>query len=136
MKQCNRCLIEKTPEDFPPRGSNGLWPYCRPCKQEYDREYWHKTKHKRNKRKQANSKEIKKRNRQYIWKYLETHPCVDCGESDKLVLQFDHIRDKKKPVSCMSMYAIETIQAEIDKCEVRCANCHQRKTSKQMGWYL
>jgi hypothetical protein len=27
------------------------------------------------------------------------------------------------------------VSAEIDKCEVRCANCHRRKTVKQFKWF-
>jgi hypothetical protein len=27
------------------------------------------------------------------------------------------------------------IAAEIEKCEVRCANCHWRTAAQQFGWY-
>ena len=60
--------------------------------------------------------------------------CKDCGESNPLVLDFDHVRGKK--IMCISnmvrnSYSIETIQKEIDKCEVRCANCHRLITYKR-----
>lgn len=73
-----------------------------------------------------------------IYKYLENHTCVDCPEKDPVVLDFDHryLYDKKMTVTDLirNGYAIETIFQEIDKCEVRCANCHRRRTAKQFGW--
>lgn len=54
--------------------------------------------------------------------------CIDCGYAAHAeALQFDHIGDNKKAnVSDLirSDYSWETIQHEIDKCVVRCANCH------------
>lgn len=66
-----------------------------------------------------------------LWEYLGDHPCVDCGEEDPIVLEFDHVAGTKEfPVSegVSRMYSIKKIKAEIDKCEVRCANCHRRVT--------
>ncbi len=76
----------------------------------------------------------KKRNREFLNTHLESHPCVDCGESDIVVLEFDHVRGVKKyNVSNMvaSGHSLRKIRAEIDKCEIRCANCHRRVTAKR-----
>src|SRR5438309_12051087 len=62
---------------------------------------------------------------------LATHPCVDCGGIDPVVLHFDHLRDKRRDVSfmCSSGWAWSTILEEIAKCAVRCANCHAPQNS-------
>src|SRR5579859_3626868 len=55
--------------------------------------------------------------------------CIDCGYRDHpAALDFDHLPGCVK-VSGISIMVTdgrsrETILAEIDKCEVRCANCH------------
>ena len=70
--------------------------------------------------------------------YLATHSCVDCGESDIIVLQFDHVRGKKRGnVSSLARQGVslDIVIMEIKKCEIRCANCHVRKTAKEQGWY-
>jgi hypothetical protein len=61
--------------------------------------------------------------------------CVDCGyNAHAVALQFDHISDNKKgSVSNLirSDYAWSTILEEINKCEVRCSNCHAVVTSRR-----
>lgn len=77
-------------------------------------------------------------NLQYCQEHLDSHSCVDCGEKDIVVLQFDHVRGKKRGnVSSLARagHPLSVIQKEIAKCEIRCANCHVRKTAKEQGWY-
>jgi len=73
-----------------------------------------------------------------VSEYLDTHPCVDCGESDKVVLDFDHIDPATKVDNISRMVRARLtwpkLLAEIEKCEVRCANCHRRRTAIQFGW--
>ena len=71
--------------------------------------------------------------RNYVLSYLNSHPCVDCGESDPIVLEFDHMRDKVFNISEASGYGLDRIKLEIDKCEIRCAHCHRRKTYVQFN---
>lgn len=61
--------------------------------------------------------------------------CVDCGYREHAIaLQFDHVGDDKKAsVSNLirSDYSWKTVLLEIEKCEVRCANCHAVITAKR-----
>jgi hypothetical protein len=68
--------------------------------------------------------------RDHVDSYLREHPCIDCGEKDILVLDFDHVRDiKLKSISAMLRQGatLDQIKLEIAKCDVRCANCHRRR---------
>ncbi len=75
-----------------------------------------------------------------LFKYFKTHPCVDCGNIDLRVLDFDHVRGiKKYNVGEIIYYGYswKTIYHEIEKCDVRCANCHRIKTlSKKTSWRI
>lgn len=76
-------------------------------------------------------------NAEFVIGYLSSHPCVDCGERDIVLLQLDHLRDKTADVSALSRegYSLDRIKQEIAKCEVVCANCHLRRTAIRGGWY-
>jgi 5-methylcytosine-specific restriction endonuclease McrA len=70
--------------------------------------------------------------RQLIAEYLSTHPCVDCGEDDPIVLDFDHVGEKSFGIASAVQRSmnLDKVRAEIAKCEIRCANCHRRKTHR------
>lgn len=74
----------------------------------------------------------RQRNKNFVYNYLHTHPCVKCGYSDIRALDFDHINkeDKKENIKVLmnGTVSIVKLQSEIDKCQVLCANCHRIKT--------
>lgn len=80
----------------------------------------------------ATVKAHRKELQQYVLAYRKSHPCVDCGESDPIVLDFDHLHNKDRSISeaVKRGWSIERLQREIDKCQIRCANCHRRKTEQ------
>lgn len=89
-------------------------------------------------RHRANKANSKQRARAFVDSYLATHPCVDCGESDAIVLTFDHVRGEKRAnVADMivSGFSVDAIAAEIAKCEVTCFNCHAIRSQKRSGAY-
>lgn len=73
----------------------------------------------------------------FIKHYLWMIGCQDCGEPDPNVLDFHHVRGKKKfniARAVSAGFALRTIIKEIGKCRVVCANCHRRHTGKSQGW--
>lgn len=72
--------------------------------------------------------------REFILAYLKEHACVDCGETDPVVLEFDHVRGTKhKDISRLVSQgaSVAALEREIAKCEVRCSNDHKRRHRQQ-----
>lgn len=136
MKECNTCGLTKPIEDFQKRASSkdGHTGMCKPCKRQYDNTHYAKNEYRRGYI-ADNRKKAFQDAKTYINEYLQSHPCVDCGENDIIVLEFDHIVDNKRDaISNLRRSSLKAVKEELKKCEVRCANCHRRKTAKQFGW--
>lgn len=75
--------------------------------------------------------------RRRIFDFLCNNPCSSCGETDPLVLEFDHLSDKKTDISKLirSTCSWRQLKVELDKCVVLCSNCHRRKTHKEARSY-
>lgn len=77
--------------------------------------------------------------REKVLDFLSTKQCVDCGEKDPVVLDFDHTDTKLKFKSVARMlsghYSWASVLVEIRKCEIRCANCHRRKSYQQFEYF-
>lgn len=67
----------------------------------------------------------------------KAQPCMDCGHRyPSPVMELDHVRGEKvDAVASMAHlgYGIEKIEAEMQKCDVVCANCHRIRHIER-GW--
>jgi hypothetical protein len=140
MKYCPVCKKEKDLSEFGNHKNHqdGKQTYCKSCARNYaQNDYFKKKKYYFDKAEKSKD-HFKYWGRDYIWKYLCSHPCLDCGEADPLILEFDHVRGEKDK-AVMEMLARhvskEKLIAEIEKCELRCCNCHRRKSAFQLGWW-
>ena len=77
--------------------------------------------------------------RETLLEYLLERECVDCGEKDPIVLDFDHKDPETKFKGIHRMlaghYSWDSLLKEIEKCEIRCANCHRRKSYTQFKYW-
>jgi hypothetical protein len=138
-KRCPNCGATKPWSAYSSRQVGEFHPvsYCRKCQRRYCKLHYRKNSDKHNRGRYQRRQTERKDNREFVWRYLETHPCIDCGECDIVVLEFDHVSGKK--VSEVSILVSRSgsrrqIEEEMAKCVVRCANCHRRKTASQLGW--
>jgi len=132
-KYCSSCEQEKNIEDFnwKDKAKGIRRSLCRFCSRAYGREHYKNNKQSYIKRAHNHNIRTYEENKQYLYEYLSTHPCVDCGNTDIRTLEFDHVRGNKSAniASLLSNHTSwSTMEAEISKCEVRCGNCHRIKT--------
>lgn len=136
-KLCCTCGVVRPLTDFNVRraAADGLQSRCRSCSKQ-----WYAANsaaHRANVRR--NKKSLVERNRRRLAEYLIDHPCVDCGETDVRCLDLDH-RDGTQKIDDVARLignalSWTRILAEIDKCDVRCANCHRRITIQRARWW-
>lgn len=113
-KRCGVCLQDKSCDEFPHAGTEGRGYACNDCNVQNVRRY------------QAEK-------RQFVLEYLLDHPCVDCGVTNPIVLDFDHVTGEKigNVSEMIKSGSLRGIKEEIKKCEVRCANCHRIVTHER-----
>ena len=138
-KVCTGCGLDRPITEFSikhkKRGTRRTW--CRACRSAYGKEHYQRNRGAY----LARTKARRHRERDSYWAwlmtYLQSHPCVDCGETDPVVLTFDHreLAEKVDTIGrLLSRSSWSTFLAEVAKCDVRCANCHRMRTAEQFNW--
>ena len=134
VKRCSSCGEHRALSEFGRRSAarDGLQSRCRSCCRRWYVE--NRTEHIANVRRI--STKARRARRAKVLSYLLEHPCVDCGEGDPCVLEFDHVRGTRHADvgQLLRDASWARVEAEIAKCEIRCANCHRRATARRGDW--
>lgn len=159
MKRCRSCSQTKPLAEFyrHRRKADGHASNCKTCERkarqtpearERSRAFGRSDKAKANKRRyrerhrdriRREESEFSQRRRARLQERIDAikleRGCIDCGyRLHPRALDFDHRdgEDKTFNVSKILRQTVswERIQAEIDKCDVRCANCHRVRTAE------
>lgn len=135
-KICSKCKEELSVDLFSANKTrkDGLSYTCKACQRTYQKNHYKKnvSQYTESNKKHRNSR------RKVFYEWMKSKSCVDCGNSDIRVLEFDHINreDKSFNISTkVSELSFETLMKEIEKCEIVCANCHKIRTAGQFNWY-
>ena len=139
-KKCSICGEIKEVSEFYQRRTHRAGEYyeqCKDCFKERGRKYYH-----RNHEQQLNLCKLRKRryiNERKKWlNEIKNKPCVDCGKMyAPWIMDFDH-KDGEVKIGSISNLAIHNtsnfkkIEAEIEKCDLVCANCHRQRTHERL----
>ena len=136
MKPCSKCLQTLPLAAFPRNRvkPDGHGSQCRGCKRVYHAQWYERNRGRHRRNVAAISRSNRAAARLFVAGHLAEHPCVDCGESDPVVLEFDHVRGEKVAAVATLVGgnpSLRAVQAEVAKCEVRCANCHRRRHARE-----
>lgn len=124
MKECGRCKVEKSVDEFYKNNKNlktGLSCWCKEC-QKRDKKIHYKNNKDKYIQNGLNGKK-------WFMDYKRTLKCNRCGFNHPAALDFHHIDPSTKSFKMSNIAHVESnkaiIMEEISKCEVLCANCHR-----------
>mgnify|MGYP003660275711 FL=1 len=148
LKRCATCKEDKPRKEFYINRAkpDGRQYSCKACQKKYHNDTWYES-HRQHRIQQVKERKARVTRENYKKIFMEyfIHGCVDCGNNDYRVLEFDHVKGVKKRQNkrrtegvgalVRAGYKWDTIQTEINKCKIRCRNCHQIKTHKQFNYF-
>ena len=109
--------------------------YCKPCRAEYHHEHYLNNRDRYIEQARRRRTALAHERYAFLIEFFKSNPCADCGESDPMVLEFDHLGDKLFNIAQgVRDRGWQVFLDEIAKCDVVCANCHRRRTAKRAGF--
>jgi hypothetical protein len=136
MKKCTKCGIEKADSEYS-WSILGVKKHsaCNSCRALDRLDYYQRNKEKELKYKSERQVAKREEARTFVFSYLKSQKCKNCGIDDPYVLTFHHTGKKKMDISQMvnQGYSIDAIKKEIKGTVVLCANCHMKLEKLKRG---
>ena len=141
MKKCTKCKKLKEFTEFVKSKpcKDGYHAWCKRCMCSAKKKYYRKHRKRLNKKRRLDykkspkkymeyNKKAKLKKRKWINDYKSRQGCSKCPEKDPRCLDFHHIDPTTKSfvIGERIKLALATIQEEVQKCIVLCANCHRK----------
>ena len=135
MKLCTSCGEVKDDGEFSRKGAK-LQGKCKECQRSYHRIYYARNKARFIEKNRRNKNRQRQRLRAILWEAKQS-PCVDCGLAfHPWVMEFDHRGGTIKDAAVANLVGKgcpdSHLRAEIEKCDVVCANCHRLRTYSRL----
>lgn len=127
LKKCISCGVEKHLNEFrrDKTKKDGVQPHCKSCARTYHKsvyiEKYSAKVSERNKARHCMARDM-------LNDYKSNHPCMFCGETELVCLEFHHLDPTAKELSISQGKngSLERLKQEIKKCIVVCSNCHRK----------
>lgn len=132
MKTCSKCGIPKDIDCFAKqtKAANGLFSWCKDCQRIYRKDKYNED------LEMSRSRTNDRRADRIKWfQDLKSNTsCIDCGQIyEPYCMDYDHIPGRGDKIKSVSRMVIdntskEIILAEIEKCDLVCLLCHNKRT--------
>jgi len=97
----------------------------------YGRDYYKRNRQHLLSKQAEKNKKLREKQRRWLIDYKRGLACVRCGENYPAVLQFHHRNHEEKEFEIGLYTALgfskARLLAELEKCDVLCANCHAKE---------
>ncbi|MEX2229835.1 MAG: hypothetical protein WEB13_09390 [Dehalococcoidia bacterium] len=110
------------------RMGDGHQAWCKPCRKAWDADYWVRQRVVRIRQQKVRLQGL----REWIRSLKSSQPCADCGGYFHwIAMTYDHLPGSAKRGEISNLIAggyRRVVEAELEKCELVCANCHAVRT--------
>jgi len=112
---CSRCKTSKPVSEYYTNSKGAPRSYCKACDNGLTL--------------------VRQRNRKKEFVELKGGKCERCGYNRCLgALEFHHMDPSKKEFQISKNRSLESMQEELDKCILLCANCHKEEHTSKEAW--
>ena len=94
---------------------------CKYCQAESNKTHYQNNKQVYLERALTRNARVNTENKRRLYAYLSSHPCVDCGQTDVRILEFDHVQGNKSANITRMLNGLPGLPSKLKSLNVRYA---------------